>query len=1172
MVRGPRSPSPAGRSSYRSRRDEDRPRRRSRSPEKRYHDDRDYRRRRDDRREQELYRPPRRERSRDRRHGTSPRATERDRDRDYRRHSRERYRHREDSPDARYRSRRDEGRDGLSLKESKPASKPSEKNSAPPKPTEEELKRQRLAKAEAWRQKQAAKSQLNGDNGKQQVTTVVTGDASPKTPTTPAQNAHSPHVVSPEAPATIGSSAPPDHDPTSYGGKFDPKAIMKKATTSSKLKNAVALDAVNAPALAETEGKSTEATHPMTSKEQNTASNLKAKGNVSGFGLGGKAEPGKVSSKRAIDFEDDDNAHDKPKELIPTGSDNDEAVVPEDVDEDEGNEVDVEMADGEPQDTNEEAHTADLVQERQERMLHQTQPDPARSSTDVQMSNMTSQVQNFTSLAAEAEDEDPLDAFMTGLVEPSQKAKPKRTKLARHNELETFFGDEGEEDREAVGGLAHQEFLEQAAKARAKKKEIPKVNHSQMDYELIPSFYNPPAELTGLSEEALADIRLQYDSLKVNGLNVPAPIERWSQLALDMFTLRVIQEDLGYASPTPIQRQAIPIVLSGRDLLAIAPTGSGKTVAFLIPILRHIRVQPPLARGDGPQALIIAPTRELATQIYVAAKPFCKASGLRVVSLTGGQNLKDDIAELKRGNNNMVVATAGRLVDILSANSGRVMNLWSRCSYLVLDEADRMLDMGFLPQVQKIAGQIRPPPYRLTSLWSATFNKKMETLARELLSKPVEVIVGGRSTVKPEIKQVVEIFHGTSQEANRAKLHRLFHLLSEVHEGDSEAQTLLFVDRHEEADALMSQVMKHGYPCDSIHGGKTQEDRTQAITDFRNGVIPTLVATSVAARGLDIESIKLVVNMEPPRFLEDIVHRAGRCARKAGTTGTAVTFFTEDQDKFAPDTVKALRQSETAIPEDLQKLCDSFTEKVNSGKAKWASSGFGGRGLDRLNEDRDAAKTREKRAYRTGDEPEEEETKDEKDKDGKAPLESEITVQATAGELQQQEPPKQGILESLGLDSSIEVHKTEKQEKAKPADKGKKVSDAAERINARLRKTGDIRGNAPLNNKGPDAGAFHANLPINDLPQRGRWAVTNRSNTSKVLESTGVSITTKGSFVATGESPPDGTEKLTLLVEGETEISVRNAMQELIRLRNEAIIASAESEARAPTSGRYSVL
>ena len=261
------------------------------------------------------------------------------------------------------------------------------------------------------------------------------------------------------------------------------------------------------------------------------------------------------------------------------------------------------------------------------------------------------------------------------------------------------------------------------------------------------------------------------------------------------------------------------------------------------------------------------------------------------------------------------------------------------------------------------------------------------------------------------------------------------------------------------------------------------------------------------------------------------------------------------------------------MPADIQKLADGFLEKVKAGKARWASSGFGGRGLDRLKEERDAAKNREKRAYKTGDEPEDEEATDEtgKKKETDAPLESEITVQATAGEPQPAEP-KKGILESLGLDSNIEVHKTERPAAEKPADKLKGVNAAVEAINARLRRAGDIRGNAPLNNKGPDAGAFHANLPINDLPQRGRWAVTNRSNTSKVLESTGVSITTKGTFVPAGESVPEGTDKLTLLVEGETEIAVRNAMQELIRLRNDAIIASAESEARAPTTGRYNVL
>ena len=234
-----------------------------------------------------------------------------------------------------------------------------------------------------------------------------------------------------------------------------------------------------------------------------------------------------------------------------------------------------------------------------------------------------------------------------------------------------------------------------------------------------------------------------------------------------------------------------------------------------------------------------------------------------------------------------VVATPGRMIDLLSANSGRVTNM-QRVTYLVLDEADRMFDLGFEPQVMKILGLIRPD--RQTVLFSATFPKPMESLARKMLRhEPMEVIVGGRSVVAPEIRQVVEVRDEST------KFHRLLVILGQLYHNDQDARTLIFVERQDAADGLMHELMKRGYPAMSLHGGKDQADRDTTISDFKAGIVPILTATSVAARGLDVKQLKLVVNYDVPNHLEDYVHRAGRTGR-AGNEGTCVTFITPDQD------------------------------------------------------------------------------------------------------------------------------------------------------------------------------------------------------------------------------------------------------------------------------------
>lgn len=389
---------------------------------------------------------------------------------------------------------------------------------------------------------------------------------------------------------------------------------------------------------------------------------------------------------------------------------------------------------------------------------------------------------------------------------------------------------------------------------------------------------------------------------------------------------------LNYTAPTSIQAQAIPAIMSGRDVIGVAKTGSGKTIAFLLPLFRHIKDQRPLDQMEGPIAIVMTPTRELAVQIHRECKPFLKVMNLRVslinaymlhvilltylkqaVCAYGGSPIKDQIAELKKGAE-IIVCTPGRMIDLLTANSGRVTNL-KRVTYVVLDEADRMFDMGFEPQVMKIINNIRPD--RQTVLFSATFPKQMDSLARKILRKPLEITVGGRSVVAAEIEQIVEV------RAEDTKFNRLLEILGQMYNEDPECRTLVFVDRQEAADNLLRELMRKGYLCMSLHGGKDQVDRDSTIADFKSGVVPIVIATSVAARGLDVKQLKLVVNYDAPNHMEDYVHRAGRTGR-AGNKGTCVTFITPEQDRYSVDIYRAVKASNATVSKDLEDLANGM--------------------------------------------------------------------------------------------------------------------------------------------------------------------------------------------------------------------------------------------------------
>ncbi|KAL9053456.1 MAG: hypothetical protein Q9162_004759 [Coniocarpon cinnabarinum] len=774
---------------------------------------------------------------------------------------------------------------------------------------------------------------------------------------------------------------------------------------------------------------------------------------------------------------------------------------------------------------------------------------------DVQVNGVTS---NGASTAADEDEVDPLDAYMAGLSEAKSRttrAKPNLQDGGRREALAYFSDDE--DIMTAVDDNSGN--ILEATKKNVKKKDLPSVDHAKMKYESFrKDFYTEPAELAQLSEDEVLQMR-RLDDIKVRGQKVPRPVQNFAQCGLGVSSLNVIAS-LGFDAPTAIQSQAIPVIMSGRDVIGIAKTGSGKTIAFLLPMFRHIKDQRPLKAMEGPVGLVVSPTRELATQIHRECRPWLKALGLRAMCAYGGAPISEQIAELKRGAE-IIVCTPGRMIDLLAANSGRVTNL-KRVTYCVLDEADRMFDLGFGPQIKMILDRIRPS--RQTVMFSATFPQKMDDLARNVLKKPVEITVGGRAVVGSEITQLVEVKSTDSE-----KFQRLMQLLGEVH-NDDDARSLVFVDRQDSAEKLASAIMRKGYPCNAIHGQKDQYDRDSIISDFKAGIFPVLVATSVAARGLDVKQLRMVVNFDCPNHLEDYVHRAGRTGR-AGNTGTAVTFITPEQERYSPDILKALKQSNAEVPEPLQNMADGFLKRVKSGAAKAALGGFGGKGLDEIDQKRDAEKIALRKLHKTEDEPDEPDGTEED-----AGLESleKFKVNAKAETDHKKEEPNvatpTNIPSHISLDpSQIKVEKTEPQDAEPKKTKLSAAEIAKARIDARLRKAGDIRGTAPIDNKGPDAGAFHSTLEINDFPQKARWAVTNRTNVAKILEHTGTSITTKGNYYAQGKEPnPQNGDlpKLYILVEGDTEVVVTNAMRELMELLKSACIAAADAESRAPTS------
>ncbi|CAG9763227.1 unnamed protein product [Ceutorhynchus assimilis] len=553
----------------------------------------------------------------------------------------------------------------------------------------------------------------------------------------------------------------------------------------------------------------------------------------------------------------------------------------------------------------------------------------------------------------EVEDDDPLDAFMASIeaevkkethkaavvIKDEQQPQAVRNDLEEEDDEESYYRYMEENPNAGLLPVEEDgteiEYDEDGNPIPPDKKRIidplPPIDHSLIEYHPFQkNFYIEHPEIQMLSNEKVIELKHTYD-LTVTGANIPKPVASFAHFGFDDKLLKTIIK-AEYTSPTPIQAQAVPAAMMGRDVLGIAQTGSGKTAAFLWPLLKHVSVQRPVEEGEGPIALILAPTRELAIQIYMEAKKFAKVYDLRVICAYGGGSKWEQSKALKEGGE-ILVATPGRIIDHVK---GGATNL-QRVTFLVLDEADRMFELGFEPQVRSVCNHVRPD--RQTLLFSATFKKKIERLAKDALDDPIRISQGVTGQANEDVTQYALLL--PSQESKRSWLfNKLVELLSA-------GSVLIFVTKKLDAEQVAKDLLIKEFDCLLLHGDMEQAERNKVITAFKKQQVPLLVATDVAARGLDIPHVRTVINFDLARDIDTHTHRIGRTGR-AGTHGTAYTLLTYKDKEFAGHIVKNLEAAKQAVPQDVLDLAlqsSWFKSQRNRKKGQQSSSGVGGIGF-----------------------------------------------------------------------------------------------------------------------------------------------------------------------------------------------------------------------------------
>ena len=465
-------------------------------------------------------------------------------------------------------------------------------------------------------------------------------------------------------------------------------------------------------------------------------------------------------------------------------------------------------------------------------------------------------------------------------------------------------------------------------------KHIPGPANTRLEHELFGAPNDPSKVHTGINFANYDDIPVE-----ASGNGVPEPVLQFTNPPLDGHLLSNIQL-ANYKTPTPVQKYSIPIVMGGRDLMACAQTGSGKTGGFLFPILSQAFLHGPSANaapqssGMGyrsrkayPTSLILAPTRELVSQIFDEARKFAYRSWVRPCVVYGGADIGTQLRSIEKGCD-LLVATPGRLVDLMERGRISMANI----KYLVLDEADRMLDMGFEPQIRRIVEREDMPGVqdRQTLMFSATFPRDIQMLAKDFLKDYVFLSVGRVGSTSENITQSIEYVEDPDKRS----------VLLDILHTHGAGLSLIFVETKRMADSLSDFLINQNFPATSIHGDRTQRERERALEMFRTGRCPILVATAVAARGLDIPNVTHVVNYDLPTDIDDYVHRIGRTGR-AGNTGKSTAFFNRGNRGIVRDLIELLKEAHQEVPGFLDTVA---REGSGFGGGRGGGGRSGGRG------------------------------------------------------------------------------------------------------------------------------------------------------------------------------------------------------------------------------------
>lgn len=423
----------------------------------------------------------------------------------------------------------------------------------------------------------------------------------------------------------------------------------------------------------------------------------------------------------------------------------------------------------------------------------------------------------------------------------------------------------------------------------------------------------------------------QYDDIPVEatGDNVPDPITTFTAPPLDELLVENVVM-ARFTKPTPVQKYSVPIVAAGRDLMACAQTGSGKTGGFLFPVLSesYMNGPAPIPEQMGafsynkcfPTILVMAPTRELVSQIYDESKKFAYRSWVKPCVVYGGAEIGNQMRQLEQGCD-LLVATPGRLKDLLERGKVSLANI----KYLVLDEADRMLDMGFEPQIRHIVQECDMPgvQHRQTLMFSATFPRDIQMLARDFLKEYIFLSVGRVGSTSENITQ--KVIYVEDDEKKSALL--------DILALEDKGLTIIFTETKRMADNLADYLYGHNFPATAIHGDRSQYEREKALAQFKSGAAPILVATAVAARGLDIPNVSHVINYDLPLDIDDYVHRIGRTGR-AGNTGEATAFFNRNNKAIAKGMIDLLSEANQEVPDFLNKIAREAAFSRGSGRGR----------------------------------------------------------------------------------------------------------------------------------------------------------------------------------------------------------------------------------------------